>query len=134
VRVLCKQCKETKELSPTQKEEVQKFLSTLSARVDKTPYANPIMCVPKGCTACGGLGYRGRTSIFELFEITNDIQDAIFHNPSALELFTLAKKQGMVTMQEDGILKVILGITSVDEVQRTTGVVPWLTLDNKDGK
>ena len=134
VRVLCKQCKETKELSPVQKEEIQKFLSTLSPRVDKTPYANPIMCTPKGCTACGGLGYRGRTSIFELFEITNDIQDAIFHNPSALELFTLAKKQGMVTMQEDGILKVILGITSVDEVQRTTGVVPWLTLDNTEGK
>ncbi len=126
VRVLCKQCKTPVTQTPAQAEVLKKFVAGLSARVDKTPYENMTVFASKGCDACGGLGYRGRTSIFELFEVTDKIKEAIFRNPSEMELFTLAKEQGMVTMQEDGMLKVIQGITSVDEVERTTGIVPWL--------
>ena len=81
----------------------------------------------KGCTECGNIGNRGGISIFELFQITSEIRDSIYHTPSETELFTLARAQGMVTMQEDGILKVISGVTSIAEVERTTGVVEWLS-------
>ncbi len=135
VRVLCKVCKVKREPTTQESEAIKRFLEGLPARVDKTPYATPSFHTAKGCEACGGLGYRGRTSIFELFEVTDPIKEAIFRNPSEMELFTLAKKQGMVTMQEDGMLKVILGSTSVDEVERTTGVVPWLhNTDTPAGK
>lgn len=126
VRVLCKVCKVKREPTATERAAIDRFLATLPARVDKTPYTTPSFHTAKGCAACGGFGYRGRTSIFELFEVTDPVKEAIFRNPSEMELFTLAKAQGMVTMQEDGMLKVILGITSVDEVERTTGIVPWL--------
>jgi type IV pilus assembly protein PilB len=50
---------------------------------------------------------------------------AIYKNPTELELKSLAKEQGMVTMQVDGLLKVLQGITSLDEVERLTGPIQW---------
>ncbi|MEK7089499.1 MAG: ATPase, T2SS/T4P/T4SS family [Patescibacteria group bacterium] len=126
VRVLCKVCKVKKELSPEIQEKIKRFVVGLPARVDKTPYADFAIYEHKGCAECGNIGYRGRVSVFELFAIDDEIREAIYHIPSETELFTLARKQGMVTMQEDGLLKVILGVTSVAEVERTTGIVEWL--------
>ncbi len=54
------------------------------------------------------------------------MEEAIYKNPTEIELKGLAKNQGMVTMQEDGVLKVISGVTSLAEVERTTGIVEWL--------
>ncbi|MCX6788357.1 MAG: GspE/PulE family protein [Candidatus Jorgensenbacteria bacterium] len=126
-RVLCPKCKVKKEIPTELNERIKKFISELPTRVDKTHYADFTIYEKKGCTECGNIGYRGRISIFELFQITSEIRDSIYHTPSETELFTLARAQGMVTMQEDGILKVISGVTSIAEVERTTGVVEWLS-------
>lgn len=126
VRVLCPKCKAKKELSDTAKEKITKFIAELPARVDKSTYADFAIYEKVGCAECGGIGYRGRVSIFELFTITEEIRETIYHTPSETELFTLARKQGMVTMQEDGVLKVLKGETSLAEVERTTGIVEWL--------
>ncbi len=53
------------------------------------------------------------------------MESAIYKNPTEIELKELAKKQGMVTMQEDGLLKVLTGVTSFDEVERLTGQIIW---------
>ncbi len=126
VRVLCPHCKVPVPVSSSLKEKMTSFVSSLPARVDKAAYANYAPHAPKGCERCGGLGYRGRTSIFELFVIDSTIEEAIYKNPTGIELINLAKKQGMVTMQEDGVLKVLLGITGIEEVERTTGRVEWM--------
>ncbi len=126
VRVLCPVCKKKKELSDAAREAIKQFIAGLPERVDKKAYENFEMYDHVGCAECGGLGYRGRISIFELFAIDEEIRESIYHTPSETELFTLARKRGMVTMQEDGVLKVILGITSLEEVDRTTGIVEWL--------
>jgi type IV pilus assembly protein PilB len=68
---------------------------------------------------CGNSGYRGRVGIFEIFEVTDAIKEVITSTTFSLEvLIEEAKKQGMVTMFEDGIRKIKLGVTTVEEVLR----------------
>lgn len=72
----------------------------------------------KGCAACGGLGYKGRIGVFEIIKISQEIKDLILKNPSAGEVWNLAKKQGSVSLFSDGIAKAKSGITSLDEILR----------------
>ncbi|MFH0712400.1 MAG: GspE/PulE family protein [Candidatus Jorgensenbacteria bacterium] len=126
VRVLCSKCKVEKEVGETLKEKIKKFIENLPKRVNRKGYQDFRIYSPGGCDKCGGLGFKGRTSIFELFVINEKMEEAIYKNPTEIELKSLAKEQEMVNMQEDGILKVLKGITSVDEVERTTGKIEWL--------
>ncbi len=126
-RVLCSHCKENIEIDKKTREKINVFLASLPKRVDINAYSAPQIFKPKGCEKCGKIGYRGRTSVFELFSITEEIEQAIYKNPNEIELKLLAKKQGMTTMQEDGVLKVLLGITSIEEVERLTGSIEWFT-------
>ncbi len=127
IRLLCPFCKKEKKVEIELGVKIEKFLRGLPERVDRGAYKLFKIYEPNGCKECGNLGYRGRTSIFELFLINENIEEAIYRNPNEIELKNLAKSQGMVTMQEDGILKVLEGITSMEEVVRLTGPVPWLT-------
>jgi type IV pilus assembly protein PilB len=126
VRVLCPDCKEKEELDAGTAKKIAAFLAGLPERVNRKPYEHPAVYRPKGCAKCGSLGYRGRTSIFELLLVTEAMENAIYKNPTELELKRLAKEQGMTTMQEDGILKVLSGMTSFAEVERLTGPIGWL--------
>jgi len=131
VRVLCKKCREELPLSEEVKTGIRSFVEKLSPRVDKSLYNDAHVFLSKGCPDCGGLGYKGRISIFELFVVNDAIRELIYKNPTEMDLFKLARTQGMVTMQEDGFLKVVLGITSIDEVERATGTIQWLKKINK---
>ncbi len=126
VRILCPKCKTEEKIDAVLSEKIKKFLAGLPVRVNKADYTAPKTYKAVGCAACGGLGYKGRTSIFELFEVTEKIEEAIYKNPTEIELKTLAKDQGMVTMQGDGLLKAFKGITSLDEVERLTGPIEWV--------
>jgi len=125
VRKLCEKCKKEANIAENIKQKVQKFVENLPDRVDKKPYSKPKIYEAGNCKECGGLGYKGRTSIFELFVITNKIEEAIYGNPTEIELMKLAREQGMTTMQEDGVLKVLRGITSFQEIERLTGPIQW---------
>jgi type IV pilus assembly protein PilB len=73
----------------------------------------------KGCSACGGTGYRGRLGIFELLRVTDAVKAAIMRPDFSLELLKdAARKEGMKTMFEDGLLKVELAQTTLEEVLR----------------
>ncbi|NQV00823.1 MAG: Flp pilus assembly complex ATPase component TadA [Parcubacteria group bacterium] len=72
----------------------------------------------KGCSSCGGLGYKGRLGIFEIIKITQEMKDLILKNPSSGEIWDLAKKQGARSLFDDGIGKVKNGITSLEELLR----------------
>ena len=105
---------------------IKKFLDDLPSRINKDIYNDPKIYEPKGCANCGEIGYRGRTSIFELFVVSDKIEESIYKNPTELDLKTLAREQGMAIMQEDGILKIIQGLTTFEEVERLTGPITWL--------
>lgn len=76
----------------------------------------------KGCNACGGSGYQGRSAVFEIIEITPEMQDLIIHNPSSRDIEKLARKQGSAPMFDDGIDKVKSGITTITEVLRVVAL------------
>ena len=72
-----------------------------------------------GCNLCARTGYRGRTGIFEVFPITDEIRKILPGNVSAGDIRAQALKDGMVSMNHDGMLKVAEGITTVSEVLRS---------------
>lgn len=70
----------------------------------------------KGCSSCKGRAYKGRIGIFEVFEITDEVEKIILTDLSESNLREEAKRQGMLTMFQDGILKVLDGIVSLEEL------------------
>src|SRR6266699_2389748 len=72
----------------------------------------------RGCPACRNTGYRGRTGIFELLAVTEEVKQAILKLTPVTGMRALAREQGMVTLREDGWRKVQAGITTVEEVLR----------------
>jgi len=74
----------------------------------------------RGCPECGKTGFSGRTGIFEMLELSPEIGELLNRKPSLAALKALAKKQGMITIQQDGVARVLEGTTSLDEVLRVT--------------
>ena len=73
---------------------------------------------PVGCDKCNLTGYKGRIGIFEAIRITPGIEAAVLLNPSEREIQVAASDQGMLTMRQDGIIKVLKGATAISELRR----------------
>ncbi len=125
VRKLCGHCRKKVEVTPDLQAKIENFLKSLPARVDRSPYGAPVIYEAVGCDECSGIGYRGRIGVFEFLEGGPEMEELILQQVSEVSLKTLAKKQGMVKMQEDGILKVVTGITTFSEVESVTGPLEW---------
>jgi type IV pilus assembly protein PilB len=74
----------------------------------------------KGCTTCNKGGYKGRTGLYEVMEINDELRELILVGASALELKKKAIEQGMITLRRSGLIKVALGQTTMEEVLRET--------------
>jgi general secretion pathway protein E len=74
----------------------------------------------RGCDDCRGTGYRGRTGIYELFAITEDVRSMIIRRASSREIRRLAIEGGMVTLRQDGWARAVDGVTTIEEVLRVT--------------
>ena len=105
VRKICPNCKEP--YKPTEEE-----LSELGLSGEYTFYRG------RGCEHCMGTGYRGRTGIYEVLEVDEDVKKHILKTQDAVELRNFAKSKGFKSMLEDGIRKVLAGITTSEEVLR----------------
>ncbi len=75
----------------------------------------------KGCEACDHTGYRGRVAVFEVAKIDEDLRDGIIRGAALSEIFAIARKQGFLTLMEDGLLKARAGLTTMEEVRRVCG-------------
>ncbi len=114
VRVLCPRCKE--EIEVTYKELLESmpdFPHEGKKLTDKIKIHKA-----KGCISCNNTGYKGRQGVFEFLQVTNEMRDLIIRRASAAEIKELAIKQGMHTLRQEGIDKIIEGTTSVEEVLR----------------
>ena len=109
VRVLCPKCKEP---YPAPDDFRQKL--GIPADKEVTIYRE------KGCPACHGTGYKGRTGVHELLVFDNAIRDLLVGHPSIQAIRAAARKGGMRTLQEAGIAKVLAGVTTINEVVRVT--------------
>lgn len=121
VRKLC-DCKESYVPAKESIESIKKILSIISPKSKvEIPRDIKKMYRPKGCSKCSQLGYKGRIGIFEVLTITESIEKLVLELAGEAELAMAALESGMITMLQDGILKAVSGITSIDEVKRVTG-------------
>ncbi|MBI3632338.1 MAG: type II/IV secretion system protein [Candidatus Vogelbacteria bacterium] len=120
VRKLCQSCK--KESVPTEKQTalINSFLESLKVKkVDIGPIdPKKVWVAGKGCAACNGIGYKGRIGVYEAIAMDDEIEKLISQNPSEREINKAAIPQGILSMSEDGIIKVLRGITSFEEIER----------------
>ena len=91
-----------------------------SLGLDPQQYQGAKLYKGSGCTRCNQSGYKGRKGIFEIFKLDDEIQQMIFDNRPARDLRARAREMGMRTLREDGVRKVLAGITTVSEVLRVT--------------
>ena len=88
----------------------------LIARIPKEVLQNPMFYEPVGCDECDNIGYHGRVGIYEILEITPAIKKMIIDGASAVMINEVAIDEGMISLEQDGIIKALNGITSLDEV------------------
>lgn len=125
VRTICPNCKEEveipqkvegqikKELEEIPEEEIKKYNLDLSKGLK--------FYQGKGCENCGNLGLKGRMAIFEAFEVDPHVREIVSEEKgNEVEIRKEAGRQKMITMRQDGILKVLKGITTLSEVERVT--------------
>ena len=127
VRRLCPHCRE--EYVPAQEtvNSIKKILSIISPKSKiEIPKTIDKMYRPVGCKECHGLGYKGRIGIFEVLTISESIEKLIRDMEGEREIMQAALEDGMVTMAQDGILKAVEGLTSMEEVWRATGQTDFL--------
>jgi type IV pilus assembly protein PilB len=78
-------------------------------------------CEPGGCVRCGGTGYKGRVGLYEVMTVTDEIRKLILDKADGNTIREVALRQGMRAMRQDGIEKVGVGVTSIEEVLRALG-------------
>ena len=110
VRTLCPECKQRYEPSPEALASLELKALPKSATLANT----------KGCGECKQVGYRGRSGIFELLEMTQAMRELTIHKASSAQLATQAVQDGMVSLRQAGFAKVLSGLTTIEEILRIT--------------
>jgi type II secretory ATPase GspE/PulE/Tfp pilus assembly ATPase PilB-like protein len=119
VRKLCPKCKKQRTATPEEQQTLDRVLKDLSNKALIPPTMNMIFEASQdGCTECHGRGYKGRIGIYEAIFMDSAIEKILREKPSEREVAQAAAPQGIPTMQQDGILKVLRGITSLEELGR----------------
>ncbi|MFA5961382.1 MAG: GspE/PulE family protein [Parcubacteria group bacterium] len=121
VRTLC-ECKTKVPATEDEKFKMEKVLKTISPRAGVDIPEISEVHKPNGCDKCNHIGYKGRTTISEIFLFSREIQEAVMHGAVTSELNQKATSEGMITMAQDGILKVLEGETTLEEVERVTEI------------
>ncbi|MBC7252572.1 MAG: type IV-A pilus assembly ATPase PilB [Actinobacteria bacterium] len=108
-RRLCVRCKEPYEPD-------EEYLEKIGFRWEEGD--EHVLFRPRGCPACNNTGFRGRVGIFEVLEVTENIEHLVARNAPHVEIAEMARSEGMRTLREEGFIKVRQGITSLEEVLR----------------
>lgn len=111
VRRICQNCREPGQLTESEMR---------ALRIEPGQTHDPQVMRPVGCDACRKTGYKGRTGIFEIFVIDDELRHMINKRSSTLILRQRARELGMRTLREDGVRKVLAGVTSAEEVISVT--------------
>jgi type IV pilus assembly protein PilB len=112
VRKLCVKCK--KQYTPTETELLSVGLKAANIKTMK-------LYIHTGCPDCGNNGFRGRMGIYELMEMSPPLRELTFHQASTMKLREEAiLSGGMTTLQQDGVRKILSGLTTIEEILRVT--------------
>lgn len=117
LRRLCAHCRKETVIEGEAEKEIE---TTLNGIEDKSlvPTDRSKMWIAAGCDTCNHTGYKGRIGVYEAVLTDEKIENAVEMNPSEREIWAAAKGQGILTMKQDGVIKVLQGVTSLDELER----------------
>jgi len=124
VRKVCPHCSQKELLTDSEKIEFEYIFNNL-----KKTHAGMQLQIPdglpkiNGCDKCSNTGYKGRLVISEVMNINNTMKRLIMNNASNVDLILAARRQGIITMREDGFIKVAQGFTTLSEVYRVTNII-----------
>ncbi|MDD5068662.1 MAG: GspE/PulE family protein [Candidatus Pacebacteria bacterium] len=116
VRTLCQNCKKEIPLEGETEKLIKYILSTIVSAENKIEAKTIWEAV--GCEKCNGTGYKGRIGIYEAILTDQAIEKVVEENPSEREIRAAAAPQGLLTLEQDGVIKVLQGVTSLPELQR----------------
>jgi type IV pilus assembly protein PilB len=121
LRKLCQFCKKEIVLEGETKKKIDEILNSI---VDKTeiPKITDKVCVAVGCEKCNNTGYKGRIGIYEGIKLNPSINEAINNNSSEDEIAKVALSEGILTMTQDGAIKILNGITTIEELERVISI------------
>lgn len=123
VRTVCEKCKESYRIDGTKDnifknyDEIKQYLLQFSGKKDVSEIR---FYHGKGCNICNNTGYRGRTGIFEALEMNEELRSLISKHADSATIYKCAATTGMTSMLQDGIRKVLQGVTTLEEVIRAT--------------
>lgn len=123
VRTICNHCKKQKEIPSDIYKDMKKEIedmpeSVVKERLKKNSLDKRVFYEGEGCAHCGNTGYLNRTAIVEVMEITDSLRNVIMENKKMLNLENIKNSQDFITMKQDGIIKVLNGETTMQEVLR----------------
>jgi type II secretory ATPase GspE/PulE/Tfp pilus assembly ATPase PilB-like protein len=122
-RKVCQECVKFISPDPETLKKIKRNLSYVPKEILPKSLSDPNLKIPKtqGCKICNSTGYKGRIGIFETFLVDDEMEKFILTSPSIVAMRELALNKGMVLMHEDGIIKVLEGLTTVEEIERVAG-------------
>lgn len=118
VRKLCPKCRKEIKLDGKRKELIEKIIASIHNPQEYIEKIPTTMFDPVGCAECNFTGYKGRVGIYEAILRSEEIEKVIKENPSEREIWKAAKSQNILNMRQDGVLKILSGVTSLSEVER----------------
>ncbi len=119
VRKICSHCRTTRDANYSEQAEIKETLKKISDLDPKFTISFDGK-IPEivGCDECNGTGYKWRFAVIETFEITDDIKRMIVDGKIGVDLYAKARENGFLTLKEDGIIKMLQGNTTLDELRR----------------
>ncbi len=133
-RKLCTKCKTKRPVTKDEEDIIRKTLERaenlgkdLSEYGVSSKQKIDLYTAP-GCEACNGIGYKGRIGVFEAILVNQELQEIMPKNPSEKEIKEIAEKQGILNMVEDGLIKCITGVTSVEELKKVVDIYEYVDL------
>lgn len=122
-RSLCPQCRVEKPIPKAQLDEINSVVEMIKkVRPSENIVIPTTLPLAEGCEMCSHTGYKGRIALVEMLEVDYEMRDLILSKASTTKMIEAARRKGMITMREDGILKVLEGKTTLEEVHRVTSI------------
>jgi type II secretory ATPase GspE/PulE/Tfp pilus assembly ATPase PilB-like protein len=118
VRTLCDKCKKEMPLEGKARETIERILKEVSDPTYLTGVQKEKVWAPVGCPDCNGIGYKGRIGVYEAIFMDAAIEKAVIENPSERDIRAAAAPQKLLTLSQDGVIKALKGITTLDELDR----------------
>ncbi len=121
IRKLCNDCKKEGKINPVMQKEFDQVLQSVPKEYLEGLDSKSLKVYDAvGCDKCGHIGYKGRMGIFEVLPMFDELQELLFGKTPSFKIYDAAAKLGMITMKQDGLLKVLHGETTIEEIGRVT--------------